>query len=292
MTEDIVLSAQHVRAGYGHHMEVLHDVSFSVQRGEMVGLIGPNGAGKSTLLKTLRGIMEPLAGQVFLHGQPSSELTNRAFACEAAYLQQTVEISFGYSVREIVMAGRYPRLKWWEKEGREDERIVDACMEYTGVLELAQKSIHAISGGQRQRVLLAKVLAQQTPLLFLDEPSTGLDVFYQEEIFRFCRELCAAGKTVLMVVHELSLAAKFCSRLMLVGQKKILADGEPEAVLTAENLSRAYRVPVQVVKNPLTGSYEVFTEPADSAARREELLQIIAGGVDAAVMGKESEQAG
>ena len=245
--EAFVLTADALDAGYRKDKSILSGVSFGVEKGEMVGLIGPNGAGKSTLLKTLRGILEPLAGHVTLNGRDTAAFTNREFALEAAYLQQNVEIAFGYSAREIVMAGRYPHLHWWERESAADEKIVDACMEYTGVRELSDRPIHMISGGQRQRVLLAKVLAQQTPMLFLDEPATGLDIFYQEEIFRFCRELCASGKTVMMVIHELSLAAKFCSRLMLVGESRIVADGRPDEVMTSENLSRCYGVPVRVV---------------------------------------------
>ncbi len=243
----------------------------------MIGLIGPNGAGKSTLLKTLRGILEPLEGCVIIRGREARMLSSREFALEAAYLQQNVEISFGYSAREIVMAGRYPHIHWWERESAEDGHIVDACMTYTGVLELAKRPVHMISGGQRQRVLLAKVLAQQTPLLFLDEPATGLDIVYQEEIFRFCRELCARGKTVLMVVHELSLAARLCSRLMLIGEGRIISDGPPEAVMTPENLSRCYGVPVRVVQNPQTGSVEIFTEPPPDDGRRTGLLNTILG---------------
>ena len=274
---EIVLQAEKLAAGYGKHKDVLSDVSFEVRRGEMVGLIGPNGAGKSTLLKTLRGILDPRAGSVLLNGRDAATMTSREFALEVAYLQQNVEIAFGYSVREIVTTGRYPHLEWWEKEGPADERIVDACMEYTGVRDLAHRSVDMISGGQRQRVLLAKVLAQQTPLLFLDEPATGLDIFYQEEIFRFCRELCAQGKTVLMVIHELSLAAKFCSRLMLVGDHRIVADGKPEEVMTSEYLSRCYGVPVRVVRNPLTGTAEVFAEPLPDDGQRAALLHAILG---------------
>ena len=281
MTDEVVLKAEGVSAGYRRHSQVLHDVSFSIRTGEMVGLIGANGAGKSTLLKTLRGLLPPLAGRVTVNGRPAESFTERAFALEAAYLQQNVSLSFAYTAREIVMAGRYPRLKWWEREGAEDEAVVDACMAYTGVAELSERSILAMSGGQRQRVLLAKVLAQQTPLLFLDEPATGLDIFYQEEIFRFCRELCQAGKTVLMVVHELGLAAKFCSRLILVGEGTVVADGVPDEVLTPENLSRAYGVPVRVVKNPLTGTAEVFTEPPpDDEKRKAVLRMLIAGTVE------------
>lgn len=275
--QEFVLAADKLSVGYGANRPVLSDVSFQVQQGEMVGLIGPNGAGKSTLLKTLRGILAPLSGVVRLYGRDTATFTDREFAKEAAYLQQTVEISFGYSAREIVTTGRYPHLAWWERESEEDERIVDACMEYTGVRALADRPVHMISGGQRQRVLLAKVLAQQTPLLFLDEPATGLDIFYQEEIFRFCRELCARGKTILMVIHELSLAAKFCSRLMLVGRRAVVADGRPKEAMTAEHLSFCYGVPVRVVKNPLTGTAEVFAEAPPDDGRHAALLSKILG---------------
>ncbi len=274
---EMVLEAEGLSVGYRKERPILSGVSFGVRQGEMVGLIGPNGAGKSTLLKTLRGILEPLSGCVRLFGEDTADLTDRRFALSVAYLQQNVEISFGYNAREIVMTGRYPYLQWWEKESAEDERIVDACMEYTGVGDLARRPIHMISGGQRQRVFLAKVLAQQTPILFLDEPATGLDVFYQEEIFRFCRELCAQGKTVLMVIHELSLAAKFCSRLLLVGTGGIVADGRPDEVMTPDSLSRGYGVPVRVVKNPLTGTAEVFTELPPDDGRKAALLQVILG---------------
>lgn len=277
MNDKAVIAVKNLNTGYSRNVPVLKNVSFDVQQGELIGIIGPNGAGKSTLLKTLRGLLPPIEGTVEINGRLTTELTDREFACNVAYLQQSVELTFGYSNKEIVMAGRYPRLQWWQRESAEDEKIVEACMEYTGVENLMDKPANAISGGQRQRVLLAKVLAQQTPILFLDEPSTGLDIFYQEEIYRFCRELCAAGKTVLMVVHEMSLAGKFCSRLMLVGQNKILADGTPEEVLTGENLSRAYRVPVDVVTNPLTGTKEVYTEPLEADEHRRGLLRTIIG---------------
>lgn len=270
-----ILAADRLSAGYATGKPVLRDVSFAVQPGELVGLIGPNGAGKSTLLKTLRGLLTPLGGTVAINGEPTDRLTDREFAHLAAYLQQTSHITFGYSVREMVTAGRYSRLRWWQREGERDKAVVNACLEYTGVLDLAERSIHEISGGQRQRALLAKALVQQTPLLFLDEPATGLDIFYQEEIFRFCRELCAAGKTILMVVHELSLAARFCSRLLLIADGGIVADGTPAGVLTAANMGRAYKATVRVVVNPLTGTLEVFTESSARDARREALLATI-----------------
>ena len=263
-------------AGYDRQV-ILEDVSFDVKAGEMVGLIGPNGAGKSTLLKTMRGILAPLAGEISVMGQRIGDLPAKEFAKSAAYLQQHLEMTFDYSAREVVLSGRYPYLSWWRQEQAHDIAIAEACMAYTGVAELAEKPLSAMSGGQRQRVLLAKVLAQQTPVLFLDEPATGLDIIYQEEIFRFCRELCAAGKTVVLVAHELSLAARFCSRLLLIGRGARLADGLPREVLTAELLTRAYGAPVKVVENPLTKHAEVFTEAGKGMEQKSQLLQVILG---------------
>ncbi len=256
---------------------ILKNISFDVKTGEMVGLIGPNGAGKSTLLKTLRAILPPLAGNIAIMGRAISSLPTKEFAKNAAYLQQHLELTFDYSAREVVLSGRYPYLSWWRQERAHDLAIAEACMMYTGVAELAKKPLSAMSGGQCQRVLLAKVLAQQTPLLFLDEPATGLDIIYQEEIFRFCRELCAAGKTVVLVAHELSLAARFCSRLLLVGCGTLLADGLPHDVLTAELLTKAYGAPVKVVENPLTKHADVFTEEITDKEKKAQLLQVILG---------------
>ena len=278
-----MIRADEVYAGYNGKV-ILENVSFSVGEGEIVGLIGPNGAGKSTLLKTLRGILPMLSGSAALMGDDINTLDAKEFARRAAYLQQRVEMTFDYTARDIVLAGRYPYLSWWSQEKAHDLAIAEACMAYTGVSDLADSPLHAMSGGQRQRVLLAKVLAQQTPVLFLDEPATGLDIIYQEEIFRFCRELCTAGKTVLLVAHELSLAARFCSRLLLIGGGTLLADGRPQEVLTDELLSQAYGAPVRVVENPLTHHAEVYTEPEESGTWKQHLLEVILGTPDERVV--------
>ena len=274
-----MIRADAVYAGYNGRV-ILENVSFSVGEGEIVGLIGPNGAGKSTLLKTLRGILPMLSGSAALMGDDINTLDAKEFARRAAYLQQRVEMTFDYTARDIVLAGRYPYLSWWSQEKAHDLAIAEACMAYTGVSDLADSPLHAMSGGQRQRVLLAKVLAQQTPVLFLDEPATGLDIIYQEEIFRFCRELSAAGKTVLLGAHELSLAARFCSRLLLIGRGTLLADGVPKDVLTDALLSQAYGAPVRVVENPLTRHAEVYTEPPPIGEREKHLLNVILGSAD------------
>ncbi len=264
-----ILSLENLTIGYDNKT-VLKDVSFSITDGELVGIIGPNGAGKSTLLKTIRGLLPKLKGEVLINQVNIEKIEEREFAQTVAYLQQHVDLSFGYKGKDLVMAGRYPYLQWWESESAKDEEIVKLCMEYTGVSEFMDTPVAEVSGGQRQRILLAKVLAQKTPMLFLDEPTTGLDIVYQEDIFRFSHNLCKAGKTILMVVHELNLAAKYCSRLILLGSGTIIADGSPDEVLTEENLSKAYNVPVQVVKNPLTNGVEISTKNIRDS--REELL--------------------
>lgn len=273
---DFAIEAENLATGYPG-FPVMQGISFGVRFGELVGIIGPNGAGKSTLLKTLRGIISPLAGSIRIMGKPVDEQREKDIALSVAYLQQQVNVSFGYSVREIVMTGRYPYLKWWEKEKRRDEVIVDACLAYTGVAELAHKSLTEISGGQRQRVLLAKVLAQQTPIMFLDEPATGLDIFYQEEIYRFARDLCQRGKAILMVVHEMNLAARFCSRLLVLGKKRRLADGTVAEMLQDDILTEAFGAPIRVSLNRETGHHEVYSAAPEKDERKAELLSIILG---------------
>lgn len=243
-----------------------------------MGLIGPNGAGKSTLLKSLRGILPCLGGEIRLMGTDIKALPAKEFARRVAYLQQRFDLTFSYTVRDIVLSGRYPYMSWWQQENADDYAVADACMAYTGVADLADKSLHAISGGQRQRVLLAKVLAQQTPILFLDEPATGLDIIYQEEIFRFCRELCQAGKTVILVAHELSLAARFCSRLLLIGKGRLLADGNPGEVMTDKLLTEAYSSALAVANNPVTDHMEVYTQDKTFGEQERSWLNIILGG--------------
>lgn len=268
---ETVIAVNDLSAGY-QNKSILNNVSFSVKRGEMIGIIGPNGAGKSTLLKTIRGLLPKQKGSIVLFETDIDALSERDFARNVAYLQQHVDVSFGYTGKELVMAGRYPYLEWWQGESADDETIVRQCMEYTGVWDLADTSVEQVSGGQKQRILLAKVLAQKTPILFLDEPTTGLDIVYQEEIFRFCETLCKARKTVIMVAHELNLAAKFCNRLLLVANGGILADGSPEEVLDAGHLSIAYNVPVKVIKNPNSGGIEITTLPSRAEEERKELL--------------------
>lgn len=272
-----IIRAKDIHVGYDDGRGILKGLSFQIDKGDFVGIIGKNGAGKSTLLKSLRGFLPLYTGAVELYGQNIAGLSQRQLARSIAYLQQQVELTFDYTVRDVVMAGRYPYRKWWQQQSDEDRIIAEACMKYTDVLDMAQRPIRALSGGQRQRVLLAKVLTQQTPVLFLDEPAAGLDLFYQEEIFRFCRELSHRGRTVIMVVHELNLAARYCSRLMLIRAGQILADDVPAKVLTDELLSRGYDTAIHCATNPQTGHADIYIEDVPMSIEKRELLDTIIG---------------
>ena len=272
-----IIQAKDVCAGYSDGKGILKGLNFQIAEGDFVGIIGKNGAGKSTLLKSLRGFLSLTSGSVELLGQNVAALNQRQLARSIAYLQQQVELTFDYTVKDVVMAGRYPYKKWWQQQSDEDNLIAEACMKYTDVLDMADRPIRALSGGQRQRVLLAKVLAQQTPVLFLDEPAAGLDLFYQEEIFRFCRELSHRGRTVIMVVHELNLAARYCNRLMLIREGQILADDAPGKVLTDELLSQGYGTAIRSTTNKETGQADIYTEDVPMTEEKRQLLDTIIG---------------
>ena len=275
MQQEIVLQLQGLTIGY-EEKTIISDINAEVRTGELIGIIGRNGAGKSTLLKTIRGLLPAKAGQVLYFGKPLASYGEKELARRVAYLQQNVETGFGYTGLDIVLTGRYPYMKWWESEKDEDKELARDCMSYTGTLDLAERPVTEVSGGQKQRILLAKVLAQQTPVLFLDEPTTGLDMVYREEIFRFARELANMGKTILMVVHELDLAAAYCSRIFLLGEGKLLADETPEQVFTETLLSRAYEADISVEQNPKNGRLEITTKENPEAKKKElNLLQKI-----------------
>ncbi|HWR38610.1 MAG TPA: ABC transporter ATP-binding protein [Patescibacteria group bacterium] len=258
--------------------KIINNCNFRVGRGEFVGIIGPNGAGKSTLLKGLRGMLPLVSGEVSVFDHPIHRLSDKKAARLIAYMQQEVNVGFGFTALELVLAGRYPYLQWWQHEREEDRRIAQKYMAFTGVEDLADKPVNQVSGGERQRILLAKVLAQETPLIFLDEPTASLDLVYQEEIFRYCQSLCKEEKSVLIIAHDIKLAAKFCSRLILLAAGKIVADGIPAEVLTVDNLERAYGLQAAVFLNKITGNLDIHTYAVSDKTTRKPHIHIIGGG--------------
>ena len=240
---------------------IVKEASFAIDRGEFVGIIGPNGSGKTTLLKALRGLYPTSGGDVLWDGKSISSLSDKEIAHHVAYMQQSVNVSFDYEAIDIVMTARYPYLKWWEQEGPEDKVIVENAMKEVGVYHLRHRSVQSLSGGERQRVFLAKALAQQTEVLLLDEPTAALDLVYADDIFYEGRRLCDEGKTILIVVHDLELAAKYCTKLVLISDGRIVDVGTPREVLTADNLKAAFHLSAAVYDDPYFKQQRIFVFP-------------------------------
>lgn len=235
------LHARSVSFGYGR-TPVLEGVDVEIRAGEVLGLVGPNGAGKSTLVRLLSGVVSPDEGSIELDDQPLSRLARREVARAVAVAQQGGELPEGFRVREIVAMGRSPHLGLFGAEGARDRQVVDWAMDQVGVGNLSNESVNRLSGGEKQRVVLARVLAQEPRFLLLDEPTTHLDLRHQVELVRHVRDQAAAGLGVLVVLHDLNLAARSCDRLVVLAARKIAACGPPRNVLTGGLLREVYGV--------------------------------------------------
>ncbi|KRA00420.1 ABC transporter [Mesorhizobium sp. Root157] len=221
--------------------QVLHDLTFSVAAGEFVGLIGPNGAGKSTLLRSVLGLL-PFAGTILLDGKSATAIGARQRAGKIAYLAQEREIAWDVPVEAVVALGRSPHLPSFAALTDADRAVIDEAMRRMDVEAFSHRIATELSGGEKARVLTARALAQDTPLLLADEPTAGLDPSHQIALMRLFGNLARDGRSVVASLHDLGLAARWCSRLILIDRGRIVADGPPETVLTQETLRAVYGV--------------------------------------------------
>jgi len=239
-------------AGYGD-VSVLHDVSLELGASEFTAVIGPNGSGKTTLLRAMSRIPMTTTGDILLDGKDIHSIPAREFATRVAVVPQDTLIAFDFSVLEIVLMGRSPRLGRFAIEGARDTQIALDALERTGTAHLRDRQINALSGGERQRVLVARALAQEPEALLLDEPTSHLDISFQFEIMDLIKSLNRErGMTVLAILHDLNLASQYCDRLIMIGQGRVQADGSPEEVITADNIRRVYGAEVWVRRHPAT----------------------------------------
>jgi iron complex transport system ATP-binding protein len=252
-----VLDARDLRFRYGTQ-PVIDGVSVDLRAGEMLGIIGPNGSGKSTLLRLLGGVLTPEDGEIRLRGRALAAYARRELARQIAAVPQDTLISFPFSVTEVVLMGRAPHLGGFAFEGDRDLEVARDAMRRTGVLELAQRSIHELSGGERQRVILARALAQEAAILLLDEPAAFLDIRHQVEIYDLLHDLLEEGRSILTVLHDLNLATMYCHRVALLKQGRLVAAGSPETVITYQRITEVYETEVYVDTNDITGSVNVL----------------------------------
>jgi len=241
--------------------DVLTEVDCALRPGEVLALVGPNGAGKSTLLQTLAGDLRPRAGAVRLGTCDVHRLGPVELARRRAVLPQQQRVAFPFTVREVVQMGRSP----WPRRFGHDEAVVDAALAATECGHLAGRRVTELSGGERQRVALARVLAQEAPLLLLDEPTAGLDLHHQELVLHLIRAHARAGGSVCVVLHDLSAAAWCADRVVLLDAGRLRAIGPPACVFTPALLRSTYHHEVEVFRHPRTGHPVVAAvrEPPD-----------------------------
>lgn len=250
----IVVDGLRVKAGPS---AILDGIDLTVRPGRMLALVGPNGAGKTTLLRTIAGLHRPSSGRVLLDGRPAHGMRPQALARLAAYLPQDTALSFPFTAYQVVLMGRHPHLGRFAVERAADHRAAERAMAATGTTHLAGRSMATLSGGERQLVLLAKALAQDTPVLLADEPISALDLRHQLAVLRLLRAYADTGRTVLVVVHDLNLAARYCTELALLAGGRVLAAGRPAHVLTPARLTEAYGVRAVVRRDDMTDSLTV-----------------------------------
>jgi iron complex transport system ATP-binding protein len=231
---------------------ILHDVSFEAAAGEVVALIGPNGAGKSTLLGVVTGDQPVTAGRVEIDGRDLGAWSLTDLGRRRAVLLQQNGVFFPFTVQEVVQMGRAP----WQRTPRDadDDRVVEEVIELTELTRFRDRALPSLSGGERARASMARILAQETGVLLLDEPTAALDLRHQEDVLRIARDRARAGDCVVVVLHDLSLAAAYADRIVLVSGGRVVADGAPDAVLTSSLLSSVYELPVEVMRHPVTGT--------------------------------------
>jgi iron complex transport system ATP-binding protein len=243
----------------------LEDVSLTLRDGELLALVGPNGIGKSTLLRAIAGTRLLDAGTIALDGRAVSSLSARERGRSIALIEADGPLPELMTVAEVVAGGRLPYRPWWRwSSAPEDRRAVEAAIELTEIVALRERTFAELSSGERQRVWIALAVAQDTRVLLLDEPTSHLDIRHTFETLALVRRLVAAGKSAVVVLHDLNIAAAFADRVALLGARTLLACGTPAAVFDEALLSRVYGIPIAVRRDPDGGVYAFARAPAPS----------------------------
>lgn len=237
---------------------VVSDVSFEAQEGQIIGILGPNGSGKTTLLKCMNRVLKPKAGTVLIDGSDYREMTRREIACQVGVVPQSANANFPFTALDIVMMGRTPALERFQRESESDLEIVTRSMEMTNTASLATRPMDQLSGGERQRVIIARALAQRPKILLLDEPTLHLDVNHQIEILDLITNLAREERLLVVIVtHDLSLAARYCDRIIMMRKGRILAAGEVTHVLSPENMAKVFSIEASIYYDERIGTHNV-----------------------------------
>lgn len=271
---------EEVNAGY-RNAPVLHNISFEIPKSEFWGVIGPNGSGKTTLLRTITGLIKPLSGKVMLFDRNIATFPAEDRARTVGVVPQSMETPMAFTVAEIVMIGRTASMKRWGQPSRRDQLIAERAMVYTDVIDIRNKLFSELSGGERQRTVVAMILAQQPEIILLDEATSHLDINHRLEVMQIVERLHSEeGTTVVMVSHDLNLAAEFCSHLVLLDHGKLVSCGPSAEVLDENILREVYNCNISVRKDLANGTINVVPAPrlAPEHSGQGVHVHVIAGG--------------
>lgn len=247
---------------------VLNEITLAIADGAFTAIVGPNGCGKSTLLKTLLRLLVPREGRVLLDGRDLAAISPRTLSRQIALLPQGAESPEGLTVEELVLYGRAPHQSWWGRAGPEDQSAVTQAMAHSGVTDLAERQLHELSGGQRQRAWLAMVLAQETAIVLLDEPTTFLDINHQHDLMELLAGLKRQGRTLVAVLHDLNQAARYADVMVAMGPDgRIYDQGPPQQVMTVAMMQAIFGLTCHVDTDPVSARPRVtplasISEPA------------------------------
>lgn len=236
---------------------ILNNINLDAKAGEFVGLIGPNGSGKTTLLKSIAGIQPFSAGTLQIADKEIRAYKAKQLAKLISYVPQDTTLDFDFTVNSIVQMGRHVHSSRFSFDDSDCTTEIEKAMAYTGISHLKDRSILSLSGGQQQLVFIAKALAQQTPVILLDEPISALDIRFQLKVLTMLKNLSLEGKTIIVVLHDLNLAARFCSKLMLLREGRVLGSGSPANVLRADYVNSTYKVNAVIRNDDITDAISV-----------------------------------
>jgi iron complex transport system ATP-binding protein len=247
-----MLEIKNISASYGS-IQVLHDVNAVIENGSFTGIIGRNGAGKSTLLKILCGLHKASKGSILINGANVKDINKNDMAKILAFMPQTVDTSFPFSVREFILFGRYPYMNMLKIPTQNDWDEVEKTINFMGIAHIAGRKITGLSGGEKQKVLIAQTIAQNCSILVFDEPTAHLDIGGQYAILEFLKDLNEKfGKTIIATLHDLNAAGEFCSNLILMNEGRAMNAGSAEEVLNYQDIELAYQTKVVVKTNPIS----------------------------------------
>jgi iron complex transport system ATP-binding protein len=252
-----------VSGGY-YAEDVIKEISLEINPRDILGVIGPNGSGKTTLLRLATRVLYPRKGQIYFCDKDIAQIPLKVFCRNVAFVSQDIYSAFAFSVLELVLMGRIPHLARLARESKKDIEIAEKALLATDSLALRNKRVDELSAGERQRIVIAQALAQEPTLLFLDEPTAHLDIGHQIQILDLLKRLNRKNNlTIAMVLHDLNLASAYCNRVALLNEGVIFKEGDPETVLTYQNIETVYKTVVLVNNNPLTGKPNVVLVPQE-----------------------------